>query len=1423
MSKHLGGDPLTSSCQIAFNGMALSATALYDSGANCDLIIDKKLAARMEEILGAKRMKVSRPKVVSGYDGRSQQTIDTVVSAHLKIQGRIDRNVLFIVASINQDLMIGRKWFARNDVIIDVPRRRLLFPADWRPEQAHDILMNQIGRQLLTNPAYEEDRKRRDSLMEKEMEREDQERRRRRLTREEHEQVVHRIRELEAERRPPPPVRILQRKKVRFQLPAYDPGPDEVSTRSLDDGILKMQRQLADKPRLRSPPPSVTRKRRTEPEEGYWKGGIQKDNFGRRYILKKGYCGPYKDYQAADLAFTSARGFLRILRRDTSIQACETSLMEIDHIIKEKEAARLAEISEEMGDDVLPEDDEELRQKAWVAVPPAYRDLLSQFSKAESDKLSDPRPGVDHKIELVPGGDPHSLGVSPLWKLSEEELKVAREYIAENLEKGFIVPSNTPWAAPILMAPKPGGGLRFCVDYRKLNALTKKDRYPLPLIEENLSRISKAKIFTKIDIRQAFHKIRMDPDSVDLTTFRCRYGTFKYTVLPFGLTNGPATFQRFINWILRDLLDDFCHAYIDDILIFSENEEDHEAHVRKVLERLRDHGLQADLKKCEFNVTETKYLGFIIGTKGISVDPAKVAVVSEWNEPTTVKGVQAFLGFCNFYRKFVKDFSRVAKPLTSLTRKDTAFNWTNECSEAFDELKRKLTTTPVLHHYHPDRETIVETDASDGVCAGVLSQRDPNDGHFHPVAYYSESMHGAELNYGIHDKELLAVILALKCWRAELIGLQRDEFLVVTDHRALEYFSTKRQLNLRQAGWADLLAQYNFKITYRPGKDNEAADALSRKTEVVRTQKGKMEAQRLRTIFQRVENQEVYRGWAETAGTDDVDDTGLFEMSLDTPKPHQHEVEVVDRLLTANRTHDSLHTYRAKAADPDEEHWSMINGKYVLYKGRLIVPNDGDLRTRLLDEVHSRTMTAHPSRNKTRRLVAAKYWWPRMASTVDQYVANCVCASAKVPRDKTPGLLHPIPAPDRPWTGIVMDFKTLTESRSGHKTVLVVIDRLSKQSWTIPCRDMAPTAKTAALLYYFHGPFRVYGLPDEIGSDRGPQFVSGFTEELSKILGIKWKLSSSGHSQSAGQAEIMNEYLDQRLRPWVNHYQDNWPDFLPAMDFAQLTLPHESLEGLSPFEVLRGYAYVPHYDWAKRTREDAFQGLKDRVSRKDAQRLAKALHDVQELARASIKRQQDRMTVQANKHRREPDFGVGDWVIIRKKVSSTDRPSDKLDYPMTRNRYKIKEMVGHSYRLEVPQGWRGTDIFHADRLRRHPNNPLTGQGSEQPAGEVIEGQEEWEVERVLASRTSGKARTLQYKVQWKGWDPDETWYPASDFKNAAELVRQFHKDNPDKPGPPVRLEEWLRAASEDRSDPKHPDDNKAAGNEGLRVMRRRRL
>jgi transposase InsO family protein/predicted aspartyl protease len=1086
--------------------------------------------------------------------------------------------------------------------------------------------------------------------------------------------------------------------------------------------------------------------------------------------------------QPIDICSISAAAFRLNLRKKENV-CFATSIFEIDRELEARAPTRPDSYSKGAR---RPEETE----VQWLArtLPSEYAEYADVFSREASNVLP-PHRAYDHKIHIEDPKGAGALGYSPLRSHSTHELQVMKRFLEENLQSGLIEPSQAPFASPVLFVKKPHGGLRFCVDYRKLNDLTRKDRYPLPLIAETLARLSKAKVYTKLDICQAFHRIRMDPDSEELTTFRTRYGAYKCKVLWEGLTNAPATYQRYMNDILLEYIDDFCTVYLDDILVYSEDPLEHTAHVKKVLDRLRAAGLQADINKSEFRVTRTKYLGFIVSTEGIEVDPDKVAVVRDWKPPSTVKGVQGFLGFCNFYRRFIKEYGRIAKALNALTRKGTVFKWTEQCQEAFDLLKRAVLEAPILHFFDYDLPTMVEADASNGVVAGVLSQQDPQTGRWHPVAFFSKTMQPAELNYDIHDKEMLAVVLSLDEWRAELEGLQTP-FLVYSDHRALEYFMTTKKLSARQARWAEYLSRFHFKLAYRAGKSNERADALSRRTEEVAEQARTIAVHRTQILLPR------------SKVTEEV----AQDLQLAPIEPDRHDsIELVDRLLTANRAAPELEELRAKARNEKEGPWGLRNG-LLLREGKLYVPDaqltpEVPLRTALIKEAHEQPLMGHPGRAKLRQLVQSRYYWPNQGKDIDQYRDNChTCKRSHVPRDKKPGLLHPLPVPGRPWQHVSVDFKKCPESKKGYNMVAIFVDRLGKRPVTIPVRDTI-TARELAPLFLTHV-VRHVGVPESIVSDRGPQFVSDFWDEFCTRIGTKLKLSTANHPQTDGQTEVVNQYFDQRLRPYVNYYQDDWDEWVAIIDYQQAALWHETT-GQSPFLTEKGYEPRTSFDWEDRTR--AAGTPKERLNREEAKALVARLHDSWQQAQKNMAKAQERHAAQANKHRREPDFGVGDKVWVTTKHWKSDRPSKKLANQME-GPYEILEQVGHSFKLKLPASMKIHPVFHAEKLRKDASNPLPGQANPEPIPlELEDGELEYEVQEVLAVKlVRGK---LQYRIQWKGWDPDPEWYPASALSNSPLALRNFHAKYPARPGPPANLQYWLDCAEKDEYPEARQNDN----------------
>jgi transposase InsO family protein len=1073
-----------------------------------------------------------------------------------------------------------------------------------------------------------------------------------------------------------------------------------------------------------------------------------------------------------DIACIGGVGFHRIAKKEKT-KVFEVSIAQIESILDEKRNP-----TPELTRD---EEMDNLRK----TLPPEYHDLIEVFVKSNSDELPPYREGFDAKIDLT---ETNSIGYGPLYKMSTEELEAVHAYILENLDKGFIEPSKAPFASPILMAEKPGGGLRLCVDYRKLNALTRKDRYPIPLIDEVLERVSKAKFFTKLDIRQGFHRLRMDPDSEELTSFRSRYGSYKYKVLPFGLTNGPAIFQRYMNHVLIDCLDKFATAFVDDILIYSDNLADHREHVRMVLERLKAAGLQAAIHKCEFHVTRTKYLGFIVSTDGVEADPEKVAAITKWKSPTTVKGVQSFLGFCNFYRRFIQGYSRIARVLHHLTRKEVPFIWTPKCEEAFNRLKKALSSAEVLRHYDPDLPTKVETDASLGVISGVLLQL--HDSTWHPVAYFSKTMNSAECNYDIHDKEMLAIVRSLMEWRAELEGLQREErFMIYTDHRALEYFMTKRVLNRRQANWSEFISRFHFVIKYRPGKENTLADVLSRPEDMPDNKDSRTQ------ILLRPE-------WLEE---------GVQPLPSVEVAAIAQPIEIIDRILKDNRDSQSLESYRELARQGSED-WTVDDDGRLLFQDRLAVANEGDTIARLIDEIHRQPSTAHPGKGKTQALVKARYYWSSWKQDISDYIDNClICRRSKHNRELPPGLLQPLPIPERPWQHVCVDFKSFPESVSGLDAAFVAVCRLSKRGFAIPCKKTITAAEMARLYVTYIYPW--VGLPDSVVSDRGGQFISEFWTEFCKLLGIEIVLTSGQHPEANGQVEVMNQWISQRLRPFISYYQDDWDEYLPMLNLASACLQHEST-GLSPFMVERGYEPRMSMDWKvpKPSRE------KRSLNRQEAQQVVKRIHEAWNYARGQMSHAQEKMKRFADRKRKEASFEVDDEVMVTTKDWDTGRPSRKLTDPWA-GPYRIIAKEGHSYRIALPDHIRVHPVFSPDKLRRGPKaKPLEGQIADPQQALMVDGEEEWEIEEMLASRTHyGK---LQYRVRYVGYDPDGKWYPASDFINAPVKLFEFHQKYPLKPGPPKNLQKWIDAANRDEFWKRTDDDELPMQKERVKLLKR---
>ena len=436
-----------------------------------------------------------------------------------------------------------------------------------------------------------------------------------------------------------------------------------------------------------------------------------------------------------------------------------------------------------------------------TGVPAVYHDLARVFSKEQALSLPPHHP-YDCAIDLLPGAP---LPVGRLYNLSVPEKETMRNYVSESLASGIIRPSSSPVAAGFFFVTKKDGSLRPCIDFRQLNTITVKNKYPLPLLSSTFEPLTHATIFTKLDLRIAYHLVRVREGDEWKTGFNTHLGHFEYLVMPFGLTNAPAVFQALVNDVLRDFINIFVVVYLDDILVFSRTTTEHTRHVRQVLQRLLENRLFVKAEKCVFSSTAVEFLGHILEEGRVRADPKKIRAVEEWPRPTDRTQLRRFLGFANFYRRFIKGFSRVAAPLSALTSTNTLFAWSSAAEEAFLSLKGLFTTAPVLIFPDPERQFIVEVDASDTGIGAVLSQRAAEDQLVHPVAFLSRRFTPAERNYDVGNRELLAVHEALEEWRHWLEGAKHP-ILIWTDHKNLTYIREAKRLGPRQARWALLFS-----------------------------------------------------------------------------------------------------------------------------------------------------------------------------------------------------------------------------------------------------------------------------------------------------------------------------------------------------------------------------------------------------------------------------------------------------------------------------------------------------------------------------------------------------------------------------------------------------------------------------------------
>ncbi|KAG2190783.1 hypothetical protein INT47_012934, partial [Mucor saturninus] len=722
----------------------------------------------------------------------------------------------------------------------------------------------------------------------------------------------------------------------------------------------------------------------------------------------------------------------------------------------------------------------------------------------------------------------------PPFKMSPRELDELKKQLKELLDLGLIRPSSSPWGAPILFVKKKDGAMRMCVDYRALNKVTIRNNHPLPRIDECLERLRGSNHFTSLDLKSGYHQVRIQPSDVPKTAFNTRYGQYEFLVLPFGLTNAPPTFQHLMNNVLGDCLDEFALVYLDDILIFSKTPEDHEKHVRHVLNRLREAKLVANLKKCEFNKQELVFLGFHVSALGILPSPDKVKAVQNWIAPTNVQEVRQFIGLAQHYRRFIPGFAGIAAPLTDLTRgvgpKRRSIVWTDECQASFELLKEKLTSAPVLLAPDMDKPFRVETDASDFGVGAVLLQQDET-GTWKPLAFESKKLSKAERSYPAQERELLGILHALRSWRCLIEG---KPFTVFTDHLPLKYFRSQVKPTPRLVRWISELELYDPTIEYKPGKDNNVPDVLSR----------------------------IGGPESEDMAAESMEPDYLYVSQIpdesDWPKLYTHPEEEwpedYKELLQRQRSrfviHDQKVFRRVKFGDGFREI------RYALFARR----------ANLVDNFHKGF--GHAGETTVYDLIRKRWWWPGMRTDIQDWLTKCPqCQLASnAERNIHHAPMKPLDVPPA-FSRWHLDFiGELPTTINGNRWILVAVDYAT--NWPIARAVPDATGEAIAKFLYEEIVMR-FGCPDEILTDRGANFMSKILLHYTDQIKVHHKFTSAFHPRTNGKCERLNGILKQMLRKYVHGAIHRWDEYLDTALLACRIRKHRTT-GFSPFFLTYG-------------------------------------------------------------------------------------------------------------------------------------------------------------------------------------------------------------------------------------------------------------
>lgn len=725
------------------------------------------------------------------------------------------------------------------------------------------------------------------------------------------------------------------------------------------------------------------------------------------------------------------------------------------------------------------------------------------------------------------------------WPLPHSTKETMKKQCGKMQAMDVVEKCYSGWNSPVLLVRKSDGTFRFCVDFRKINEISTKDRYPLPLIDTVLKSLKGATCFTTLDLRSGYWQIPVHEDDRDKTAFTIDGETYRFKRLPFGLHNAPATFQRLMNQVLAPVLGKSALVYLDDIIIYSKNANEHLEHLNNVLELISTAGLKISPGKCEFLKNELKYLGHVVSHEGIKVDPDKVTAIREMKPPNTVRGVRGFMGMASYYRKFVPNFSALAAPLTELTKKNKRFVWTEKHQEAFQVLKDKLMMAPVLQYPDYEKTFRIHCDSSDRALGAMLCQQ--QDGVDMPIAFYSRKFSPAETRYSTTEKEALAIVDSVKHFSPHVFGYH---FQVLTDHAPLRYLFNYKPTVPRITRWALFLSEYDYEIIYKPGREHVVPDQLSRPVNAIQVASGPQDDQyNPADVF----DPETMRS-AQLAEPQLERLIRALEGATDT--------QVTPEEMERHTLHERC-LYLAQTGEVGED----TEGEVQI---RLMIPESHKKQALLLS--HDSTIGGHYGFKKTWHRAKKMFFWPNMMADVRQHVSNCITCQKRNHHGTLQAKIQNFPSVTQPMERVGVDLiGKISPSWKGYQYVLTIVCHFSRYVQAYPLRDKRAETVADAFLDYICR----YGCPSHVVADRGSEFTSAIFKEVNALMNAKLHFTTAFHPQSNGMTESFNKLLKNTLFALVENDVKSWDDQLPCAVLALNCSYHPAIRQ-TPYYLFHG-------------------------------------------------------------------------------------------------------------------------------------------------------------------------------------------------------------------------------------------------------------